>query len=65
MTTMMQDADGFAPEAIEACDTHEECLGWVLCHHVGTERDEDGWCEGEHPAIAGEPVWVWCPERVN
>jgi len=18
--------------------------GWIICDHVGTERDEDGWC---------------------
>ena len=60
---MMTDADGFAPSAEDQCDTHAECLGWVLCHHAGTERDADGWCDGEHPTDG--PVWIWCPERVN
>lgn len=60
-----KDANGYAPDGRHECDAHEECLGWVLCHHAGTELDADGWCQGEHPATAGEPVWEWCPERTN
>jgi hypothetical protein len=65
MAKMMRDADGFAPSGEHECDTHEECLGWVLCYHAGTDRDADGWCDGEHPATLGVPTWTWCPERVN
>lgn len=65
MTKLPKDADGFRPTGADECDTHEECLGWVLCFHAGTSRDEDGWCDGEHPADPQAPVWTWCPERQN
>jgi hypothetical protein len=59
-----RDANGFAPIGTNECDAHEECLGWTLCHHAGTEKI-DGWCDDEHPAELGAPVWTWCPERMN
>lgn len=63
---MVKDSQGFAPEATHQCDTHDDCLGWILCSHAGTGRDEDGWCtECDSPAIPGELTWTWCPEREN
>ena len=62
---MIKDSTGFAPKTANQCDAHEDCLGWVLCHHAGTGRCE-GWCtQCDAPAEAGFPIWTWCPERIN
>lgn len=69
MNKMMKDRNGYAPEATPQCDTHDDCLGWVLCHHPIDQR-EAGWCGACDEGVDDEPggrdgVWMWCPERIN
>jgi hypothetical protein len=38
--------------------------GTVTCDHVGTGRDEDGWCT-TCDVPADEPGWITCPGCEN
>lgn len=51
---------------IETTEETKNCqtckgTGWVNCKHIGTPRDEEGWCEpcGE-PAVGTVRRWCEC-----